>query len=354
MVYDYDRNLLVTKVHNFTEAYNYESYRYRTHGEGVPIDDFVSYEKVAWSRDLKLDLKRGNAIEFDAAKIRLVTYRPFTTKYVFFDRIANEEVYVLPRIFPTIKAENRAIVVSDIGFRSPQFNALMCDRIVDLHLTAASDSHQCFPFYVYDEDGTNRRENITDWALTQFRDHYSDPEISKWDIFYYVYVVLHHPDYRAKFADNLKRELPRIPFAPDFRSFADAGRKLADLHLNYETVEPYKLKWIEANGKPLSYRVEKMRLNKDKSAVTVNDSLTLAGIPPEAFDYKLGNRSALDWVIDQYQVTTDKRSGITSDPNRADDERYIVDLVGRVVAVSVATVDIVKALPADYSATSES
>jgi predicted helicase len=162
--------------------------------------------------------------------------------------------------------------------------------------------------------------------------------------------MLHHPQYSTKFADNLKRELPRIPFAPDFRAFATAGKELAALHLDYENLEPYPLKWIETEGVPLSYRVEdKMRLSKDKTTLRVNRSLTLAGIPPETFRYRLGNRSAMEWVIDQYQVKQDKRSGIRSDPNRADDEEYIVRLVGQVVRVSLETVRIVAGLPVDYS-----
>jgi predicted helicase len=188
-------------------------------------------------------------------------------------------------------------------------------------------------------------ENITDWALQQFRQHYGDEKISTWDIFYYVYAVLHHPEYRSRFAENLKRELPRIPFMSEFKPFAEAGKKLAELHLQYETVAPYKLAYEWAAGKPVSYRVEKMRLNKDKSALTVNNALTLRGIPAEAFEYRLGNRSALDWVIDQYQVKTDSKSGMGSDPNGwSEDEKYIVELVGRVVAVSVQTVAIVKTL----------
>ncbi len=125
---------------------------------------------------------------------------------------------------------------------------------------------------------------------------------------------------------------------------------MADLHLNYESLEPWPLEWIEAEGVPLDYRVEKMRLSKDKTQLVVNDSLTLGRIPPETFEYRLGNRSALDWVIDQYRVKTDKRSGITSDPNNPDDEEYIVRLVGQVVRVSVETVKIVKGLPAEYAA----
>src|SRR5208283_3146894 len=163
--------------------------------------------------------------------------------------------------------------------------------------------------------------------------------------FHYVCGILHHPGYRSKFADNLKRELPRIPFAPDFRAFAKAGEELAKLHLDYEKLEPWKLKWIETPSEPLSYGVEKMKLSKDKTTLTVNKSLALGGIPPEVFEYRLGNRSALDWVIDQYQVSQDKRSGIESDPNRPDDPEYIVRLVGQVVRVSLETVKIIQALP---------
>lgn len=142
----------------------------------------------------------------------------------------------------------------------------------------------------------------------------------------------------------------RSPIASGFWAFADAGRQLSDLHLNYEQLEPYPLQFLETPGMPLSYRVEdKMRLSKDKSAVSVNPTLTLAGIPPEAFNYRLGNRSALEWVIDQYQVSTDQRSGIRSDPNRPDDQEYIVRLVGQVVRVSVETVRIVADLPKDFS-----
>ena len=170
-------------------------------------------------------------------------------------------------------------------------------------------------------------------------------DITKWDIFHYVYALLHHPGYRERYADNLKRELPRIPFAPDFWAFEEAGRQLAELHLNYEAVEAYPLEFRWTAGKPVSWRVEKMRLSADKTMLKVNDSLTLAGIPSEAFEYRLGNRSALEWVIDQYQVKTDARSAITSDPNGySEDEQYIVNLVGQVVSVSVETANLVEAL----------
>jgi predicted helicase len=205
---------------------------------------------------------------------------------------------------------------------------------------------QCFPFYTFDEEGSNRQENITDWALEQFRTHYDDSDISKWDIFRYVYAVLHHPEYREKYEANLKRELPRIPFTPDFWGFAKAGEKLADLHVNYEEQEEHPVEMLENPDLPLDWRVEKMKLSKDKTQIVYNDFLTLAGIPPETFEYRLGNRSALDWIIDQYRVEIDKRSSIVNDPNRDDDPEYVVRLIGKVITVSLETMKIVKGLPA--------
>jgi predicted helicase len=231
---------------------------------------------------------------------------------------------------------------------------LLSKSLVDLHLSSPGCGTQCFPFYTYDEDGTNRKENITNWALEQFRSHYQDKTISeasaqraiaKWDIFHYVYGVLHHQQYRDRYAANLKRELPRIPFAPDFWAFANAGKRLAEIHVNYEQQPEYSLQWIENRDVPLDWRVEKMKLSKDKTQLIYNDFLTLNRIPPKAFEYRLGNRSALDWIIDQYQFKTDKRSGITNDPNRLEDEQYIVRLIGQVITVSLETVEIVNALP---------
>ena len=267
----------------------------------------------------------------------------------------NEEVYQFPQFFPTSDTENRVICLTDKGSEKP-FMVLMSNKIADLHIVGAGCSAQCFPFYVYDEDGSNRRENITDWALAQFRARYADLDpkglqdpsglsITKWDIFHYVYALLHHPTYRQTYAANLRRELPRIPFAPSFWPLAEAGAKLAELHVNYEQQPEYYWHRIENRKSPLSYLVEKMKLSKDKTSIVYNEFLTIAGIPPEVHEYRLGNRSALEWVIDQYQVSTDKRSGITNDPNRLDDPEYIVRLIGQVITVSLETVKIVKNLP---------
>ena len=344
-VHNFNRNALAAKVQETIETYNSEVDRWKRRGDDAAnVDDFVKYDdtKISWSRDLKAKLKRGVFAEFDEEKLRTSLYRPFAKRGLFFDKILNDQRYVFPSILPTpmTETENRVICVTDVANNKP-FHTLASNHIPSLSILGST---QCFPFYTYDEDGSNRRENVTDWALSAFRSHYGDPSISKWDIFHYVYGLLHHPDYRKRYAKNLKRDLPHIPFAPGFRAFASAGAELADLHVNYESAEPYDLKMVETSG-TVDWRVEKMSLSKDKTAIVYNDFLTLAGIPAAALEYRLGNRSALEWVVNQYAVTTDKRSEIVNDPNRSGDPQYIVRLIQRVAAVSVRTVEIVKALP---------
>ncbi len=308
----------------------------------------------------------------------------------------NEGVYQFPHFLPTPTTENENRIICIRSGGEKPFTCLA--RIPIANLVSAGGfgtPTQCFPFYTYNEDGTNRRENITDWALARFREVYGEPleteffpensvskaatnhaatdqtleteqiseteqtletgfsrknpvsggEITKWDIFHYIYALLHHPVYRETYAANLRRELPRIPFVRDFWAYARAGARLAEIHVGYEQQPEYPLRRVENSDERLDWRVEKMRLSKDKTQIRYNDFLTLDGIPAAAFDYRLGNRSALEWVIDQYRVKTDKRSGITNDPNRDDDPQYIVRLIGQVIAVSLETVEIVKGLP---------
>ena len=350
-VYNFNRNTLTENIQGMINTYNAETDRWkRRENQQTNVNDFVVYDdtKIKWDLRLRQHLQRGKLIEYMENKVRTSLYRPFTKSNLFFDRVLNNSIYLFPYFFPTPKTngENQVIIVSDHGFRSG-FSTLMANLTPDLHTLAASDSFQCFPFYTYNEDGTNRQENITDWALTEFRTHYSDDTITKWDIFHYNYGLLHHPTYREKYEMNLKRDLPHIPFAEDFWGFAKAGVALADLHVNYESVPKYDgLKYIETEGMTVDWRVEKMRLSKDKTQLKYNDFLTLDGIPAEVYEYRLGNRSALEWVVDQYRVKTDKRSGIVNDPNRETEPRYIVDLIGRVITVSLKTVEIVKNLPA--------
>ncbi len=392
-VYDFSDTHLAEKMQRFSENYNAEVTRWMV--SGLPedaVNEFVNSEMgfLKWTDRLKEVLIKHEMLTFQPAQIRKSLYRPFCKKYLYFDHLLNQRRYQQHHLFPNAAVDNQAIVVG--GYGRKDFSVLAVDSVPDLNFYA--DPAQCFPLYTYALDGQIRRDNITDWALAQFQAAYGE-HVTKPDIFHYVYALLHAPDYRARYAENLKRDLPRIPLvgkealtppsegrpspasqarvgdksllpspvttgeggarlcdAPGeglpgaaFEAFADAGRALAALHTGYEQGDEYPLTQLVNKDVPFSWRVTRMKLSKDRTAVIVNDSLTLAGIPPEAFDYKLGNRSALEWVLDQYQVTTDKRSGLTQDPNREGDPEYIAQLVRRVVTVSVQTVRIVNALP---------
>jgi predicted helicase len=346
--FNFDDTVLAESVKRTIDTYNEQVYKWRrTDRKSGQVDEFVVNDdtKISWSEGLKHYLERGVIAEYEPARIRRALYRPFTQKHLYFDAILNERRYQFPIIFPNAPTEIENLIVCVSGLGHDVFRCQMANRIAEYKFSnAANGGTQCFPFYTYSQDGTNRRENITDWALEQSRAHYADNSITKWDIFHYVYAVLHHPLYRERYAANLKRELPRIPFAPDFRGFAEIGKRLAEIHVNYEQQQEYPLEKIEMSGVPLDWSVEKMKLSKDKRSLIYNDFLTLSGIPPEVFEYRLGNRSALDWIVDQYQVSTDKRSGITNDPNRVDDPEYIVRLIGQVITVSLETVKLVSSV----------
>ena len=345
---NFDRDTLATNVQRMTEFYKAQVFKWQGIADksGIDIDDFVEYDdaKISWSRDLKAKLRTGRIAEYDEHKVRTCLHRPFAKSNIFFDRILNDVVYVFPSIFPTpeAEAENRVICVPNISGRTDFWCYIT--NVIPHTVFVTIDANQCFPFYIYNEDGTNRRENITDWALMQFREHYTNDQITKWDIFHYTYALLHHPAYRDRYQVNLKRDLPHIPFAPEFWEFVEAGRRLAEIHVHYEDQPRYKLDLIETPDMPLDWRVEQMRFSKDKTQIRYNDFLTLGGVPAEVFQYRLGHRSALEWVVDQYRVKTDKRSGIENNPNRADDEEYIVDLIQKVISVSLETVGVVEGL----------
>jgi predicted helicase len=397
-MYNFNSDHLAKNVSLIIETYNNDVARWRRHKpEAENADGFLTNDpkKISWSETLKKKVQREIEIDaVDPSKFRQALYRPFTLMHVYFDSDLNERRYVLPSMLPNsgTEAKNRLIVLSNIGFRSP-FSVLATNRIPEMHLCASTDGFLCFPFYTYAEDGTRCRENITDWALEQFRAHYHDPSITKWDIFHYIYAVLHHTDYRERYAANLRRELPRIPFAachPEaaessakqrtpnegpmqlagstsaasksigpsarkkrgpqddtvvFKALVAAGKRLAEIHVHYEQQPEYKLTKVEKKGEKLEYRVSKMKLSKDKTTLIYNQFLTLSGIPKETYEYRLGNRSALEWVIDQYQISTDKRSGIINDPNRTDDPQYILRLIGQVITVSLETTNTVRSLP---------
>lgn len=340
------------------------------------VDGFINTDpsRVSWTRALKQDLAKDKNFSFDANCLITSLYRPFTKQWLYYNRRFNEMVYQMPRIFPDAAAINLVICISGMGFKDG-VSALMVNTVPDLQIQF---NGQCFPLYLYDDAADEplsqqhglfdtpatpqrqRRNAITDQGLAHFRSAYPNAQISKEDLFYYVYGLLHSPDYRERYADNLSKELPRIPrvkTATDFWGFSQAGRQLADLHLNYETVEPYPLA-IESNSTVLSnadYSVEKMRYgkngkDKDLSTLHYNAKITLTGIPLEAYEYVVNGKPALDWVVERQCVKTDKDSGIINDANdwaieTMNNPRYPLELFTRVVTVSVETMKIVNSLP---------
>ncbi len=353
-VTNFDAAELQRNVERLIETYNGERVRWhKIKRDKRTLDAFVTddHRRIKWSSRLKECLLRSEVADWEGARIRRYQYRPFTRTFLYFDSILVHRRSKFFGIFPDVasEAENVIIAITDIGGRSG-FSVLATNCLPDMHVCASADTFQFAPFYTHDGEDGARRENIPPSVLVRFQQHLGDEQITTWDIFHYVYAVLHHPEYRARYAANLRRELPRIPLvgkdAEVFHAYAEIGRKLADLHVNYESVSEYPLQRIENPELPLDWRVKKMRLTKDKTAVVYNDFLTLAGVPEAAFAYRLGNRSALEWVIDQYQVSTDARSGITNDPNRADEPDYIVKLVGRVITVSLETQKLIGTLPA--------
>ena len=346
--YDFHIPSLTSKMKRTIEMYNDELSRWRE-ARSPNIDNFVSPDetKIKWSSRLKQCFARGVRSQFTEQAIRHALYHPFTRQFLYFDKMMTHRQGMFPAIFPNLDTEKENIVICVPGLGDRKgFGCLATNLIANLDL--AFEKVQCFPYYIYAEDGSHRRENITDWALKQFQTKYGE-DVSKWDIFHYVYGMLHHPQYREMYAENLKHDLPHIPLVLNREKFAacvHVGKQLMTMHVQYEDEKEYPLSKVRNRQVPYDQRlrVEKMKLSPDKTTLTYSKGLMLSGIPQECFEYRLGNRSALEWVIDQYQVSTDKRSGIESDPNRLDDPEYIVRLVKQVVMVSVKTVELVKEL----------
>ncbi len=350
--YQYSRSMLEKNMRKSIDFFNENSGR-----EDVVYDATC----ISWTRDTLKKALRGDKSVFSKNAIRHALYRPFCRQFLYMDRVWNDQQYQQNKLFPTENTENFIICISSPGDRK-SFSVLISNVICDLHL---ADTTQCFPLYWYEkrdkeENSLNldlgeregdyiRHQGITDYALKQFRTVYGDPKISREDIFYYVYGLLHSPEYRERFGADLKKMLPRIPYAKDFRAFEKAGRKLADLHLHYERAVPCAL--VQEEGSAASLRVDKLRFHdkKTKDTIIYNSTLSLTHIPAKAYEYQVNGKSALEWVVERYSVTTDKASGIVNDPNLWCDEhnepRYIVDLIKRVVTVSLETVDIVRSLP---------
>ncbi|NVZ11550.1 DEAD/DEAH box helicase [Allochromatium humboldtianum] len=378
--YSYSREQVGHNMRRLIQTYSNEVDRYeaictgKTKKQRPDIGDLIDPDpkRISWTRALKADATKGKRHQFKDSAIVPSMYRPFNRQWLYFSRAFNEMVYQMPRLFPTPEHENIVISCTGVADRKG-FSVLATNQLPNMHLT---DTGQCFPLYWYekveeqaeikaqgdmfassdapDEHGYIRHDAITDWALTAFRDHYQDQTITKEDIFWYVYGILHSPEYKTRFAADLKKMLPRIPFAGDFWVFSRAGRELGTWHLEYETVKPYPLteekKAMDITPETF-YRVTKMAFGKkngkpDKSVIVYNANLILRDIPLEAYDYVVNGKSAIEWIMERYAVTVDKASGIKNNPNDWSEEpRYIVDLIKRIVRVSLESVWIVEKLP---------
>ena len=411
-VISFSKEMLEKNVSEMITVYEGERARWEA-SDRVNIDSFVEKDpkRISWSSGLKQRLVRGEELKYSQSNIEIGMYRPFCKQYFYRAPQLNDRPGLQSLYYPPAKT-NRTICIVGTSASKP-FSALMCDCIPEYHMQA---NGQCFPLYWYEEkevgttlfdgndyvgsggqtslfgNGTTNTEKvyerhgaITDEALDVFREAYPHAfdgpnrrtieqakadglsnavanseqrfEVAKVDIFYYVYGILHSPEYRERFASNLKKELPRIPLAEDFVAFCRAGRELAHLHLDYEEIEPWAS--IEEDGDSVNPgRTVKMKFGKckkdeehpkgqDMTVLHVSENMTLRNIPLEAYDYVVNGRSAIGWLMDRYQVKKDKASGIVNDPNEySGDPRYIVNLVERVVTVSVRTMEIVRQLPA--------
>lgn len=398
--YNFSSVALESNMARMIEAYNAEVRAGHTSASAS-----TEATRISWNRQLFKDLDAGKTHYSSASAVRGSMYRPFTQQTVYFERSMNDMVYQLPQLFPTPEHRNLVIGIKQAASPLP-FGVLVTDLLPDLSLQGASSGCQMFSLYTWDKlpddesgqfslfdaapetddaatfssdsnqrfdfdrpigeqvplllDGYRRRDNITDATLEAYRAHYADiphPEgeqISKEDIFFYVYALLHHPTYRERYEADLKKMLPRIPMVPGFWEYANIGRELAELHVNYEHIEAYPLEEIWSADAPVDEwsrcRVEKLKWVKgDSSRLVYNEYLTFAGIPEQINDYTIGGRSPLEWMIDRYKVTVDKKSQILNDPNEyfreVGNPRYLVDLIKSLVTVTMRTIELTKALP---------
>ncbi|MDR1110887.1 MAG: DEAD/DEAH box helicase family protein [Deltaproteobacteria bacterium] len=370
--YNYSKNNLLENINNLISFYNFQRKKYnkiKLNNDLTNINSIIEYDncKISWSRSLIKNIERNIQLKFDSKNAAISLYRPFLKQHLYFDKKLIEYIYTIPQLFPTQNHHNLVICVSGIGVNK-EFSTIMTNILPDLELIGKS---QCFPRYHYEDlkteggtqkrtlfdsgtiiDGHKRHDAITDYILEESRARYGS-KVNKDAIFYYVYGFLHSEDYRAAFSADLKKSLPRLPLVDkpeDFWAFSKAGRDLAELHLNYETVKPYGQAKVTGEDRG-DFIVEKMRFagKDDRTAILYNQSITVSGIPPEAYDYVVNGRSAIEWVMDRYQVKVDKDSGIKNDPNDWAREhgqpRYILDLLLGLITVSLETMKIVKGLP---------
>lgn len=391
-VYNSSMRELSYNISRMISFFNSESERYKkdchnkTKNDYTPVEDFINTDstKISWSRALRTDIGKFKTRSFREEALTVGLYRPFFKQNLYFDKHFINDVALTPKFFPEKSVKNRVITL--VGLGTPkEFSAIITDVVPDLQVQA---NGQCFPLYIYEpnrgedapepanmdffeeqpvgsEGKYSVKEGISDLGLKHFQEAYPDAIISKEDLFYYVYGLLHSQDYKNRYADNLAKELPRIPRVKsiaDFWEFSKAGRELADLHINYENVEPFPVE-IEGGAlllnsfKPEDFSVQQMKFRKgkngdkhDKTCIIYNHKLTLTGIPLEAYDYVVNGKPALEWVMERQGMSEHKESGIINDSNKwateiMQDAAYPLKLLQRIITVSLKTMAIVKALP---------
>lgn len=393
--YNYSRQKMLESMRRSNEFYNEQRLKYQEYKRYNPNIDVVSFIdndplKISWSRAYRQDVEKNREHFYDVKYASIGLYRPFSKQNLYFDKTVLNDVGPIFNMFPTSIHQNLVICVSGLG-GTKNNSTLITNCIPDLNCLDAGT--QCFPLYWYEEnknkqqtlslfdtesnDDYIRRDGITDWILKEVRTRFGNArKITKETIFYYVYGLLHSPKYREAFAADLKKSLPRIPIVEDIDAFLDfsyAGKQLANLHLNYEEIPAYegvtvigdRQKEEAPDGRMIAgttdlyavkvdykyYEVEKMRFPKkgQKDTIIYNSSIRIENIPDEAYEYIVNGKSAIEWIMERYQVKTDPSSLIKNDPNdwsrEHDNPRYILDLLLSVINVSVQTMEIVKKLP---------
>jgi predicted helicase len=362
-VYDFNKDNLNDKVKYFCEFYEHEKIRWNKSNKNIKINDFVD-RTIKWTEELETHLKRGSSLAFNHSNNRIANYRPFIKKFAYVDNIITHRIYQNDKIWGIEQhLENTAICMTI----HPQVKILFfcCNSIVDQGF--GSRATTILPLYYYTKNG-ERKSNITDWGVEIFVNHYKDNKITKESIFQYTYGVLSNPLYRQKYELNLKREFPRLPFYSEFWKWVNWGKQLIEMHTNYEKIEPFSLKemQIQATNKvkfqkemfqiaaePQSLYAKKpsvkikLKADKDAGVIEIDELTYLSGIPKEAWEYKLGNRSALEWVLDQYKEKKPSDPTIAEKFNTykfSDYKSQVIDLLKRVCTVSVETIKIIKAM----------
>ncbi|MEO7841613.1 MAG: type ISP restriction/modification enzyme [Anaerolineales bacterium] len=368
--YNSSKKELTRNIQSHIEFFNKQRLAFLTANKsqkGIELMSFLDRnpKKISWTTAIESDINKNVVHNIEDGNIVAAYYRPFFKQNLYYSRVLNERVYQTPKLFPNSTVKNLVICVSGLG-GSKESSTIITDHLPDLNVLDAGT--QCFPLYYYEEQDKQsptlwdyaseaksdyiRRDGVSDFILERAKKQYGK-NVGKEDIFYYVYGILHSPDYRIAFANDLKKMLPRIPLVEDVRDFwkfSKTGRQLAELHVKYEEVEPYKgIKVTGAESK--FFKVEKMRFpaKGQKDTINYNSRITVCDIPLKAYEYVVNGKSAIEWVMERYQVTTHAESGITNDPNdwaaEIGNPRYILDLLLSMINVSVQTVDLVNGLP---------